>query len=589
MKYFKRLLMGVFLFFIGITSVYALDVGINSVTITEQSDDIEVAAPTVSENSIDATITFHKLNDYVTFEVDLDTDKTISSVTDDNESDYIKSTYTYEGSKFYLTLKYDTDLDGALDLENMEIKVNFEDGSSTIINPNTSDHIYKYLLILLLSLFGFLFGLTKLKKQFRVATIAAVLLLPTVVFAADALSSTFTLNVEHIAVEPIITVTYDADGGTPSFASKEIAKGESIGAFPTIEKENYTLVNWYKESTFDTVADTSYVPTQDVTIFARMIKSVNGSTVSPTELELTVGDTETITVSNVEEEYSFSSSASGVASVNGDGEVTGVSAGEATITITGETSGEIKTVSVTVTASSSSSPVDYINRQEAGVISIGDEIAIGDEHFYVVSTNASKTAVLAKYNLYVGDIMASDFSSHETILPTDAKYGIQDPTAIGVKTGLSEYVGTVAFSGAKYWTSSEYANVYKSSMSDTAPEYEYVSTGGNAQDNGYTIAFYVEQYVTGLKEAGAPDTITGRLLLSSEATALGCVEEGPCATAYPWIYSSSYWTGYVSEDVGTNLVGFINTNRMFEFNLFKKNNQYGVRPVIVFDTSDLSE
>ena len=50
------------------------------------------------------------------------------------------------------------------------------------------------------------------------------------------------------------------------------------------------------------------------------------------------------------ENYTFSSSASGVASVDSSGVVTGVSAGSATITVTGD-SGEYKTVSVTVTQS----------------------------------------------------------------------------------------------------------------------------------------------------------------------------------------------------------------------------------------------
>lgn len=586
MKHLKKVLIGILVFLMGLTSVYAADIGIKSVNIKDKSSTIEVTDPTASGTSIDSTIKFHKLNDYVTLEVNLDTDKTITGVSDNNESEFIKSSYTYDGSKFYLTLKYDKELSGALDLEDLEITVNFSDGSSATINPNTNDNIHLYIIMFIIALFGLGVGLNLSKKKLNIVTVLMLALLPMAVFAKETISSTYNLKVEHISVVPTLTITYAAGDATTSFASKEITKGEGIGDFPTVTKENYTLDNWYKESSFGTVVDSSYAPTQDATIYAKLLKSMKGATVSPTEIEIEVAGTETITVSNVEETYTFTSDDDNTASVDQDGVVTGVAEGTTTITITGDKSGETKTVSVTVTAPAS--VINYVNRQVDGQITIGDEIAIGDEHFYVVNTNSSKTAVLAKYNLYVGDIMASDFSEHETISTTDAKYGKQDPLAIGSKSGLSQFYGVVAFSGAQYWTSSQYANAYDSSRSTVAPEYTYNQTGGTAQDNGYTIAYYVEQYLTSLKTAGAPDTMTARLLLKTEAEALGCEELWMCENAqYSWVYATSFWTGSVVPDAGTNTIGFIHTNRQYEANVFRKDNQFGVRPVIVLDTSDL--
>ena len=48
--------------------------------------------------------------------------------------------------------------------------------------------------------------------------------------------------------------------------------------------------------------------------------------------------------------------------------------------------------------------ITVVNRQTQGQLSVGDEIALGDEHFYIIDTNEEKTTLLSKYNLYVGSI-----------------------------------------------------------------------------------------------------------------------------------------------------------------------------------------
>ena len=400
------------------------------------------------------------------------------------------------------------------------------------------------------------------------------------------------VNTSDLIEEDEVTITYDANEGTVTPNYVILEKGTAISTLPTPVRDNYVLDGWCTESTLDNKIDETYVVEENGTLYAKWLKSIKGSTVSPTEINIEVEGTETITVTNVEEEYMCSSDDTNVATVNENCVVTGTGAGSTTITIAGLSSTETKTVTVTVTAPVVN-PISYVNRQNAGVISVGDEIAIGTEHFYVVSTKSTNTSLLAKYNLYVGDIMSSDFSSHTTISSTDDGYGLQNPLALGQKQGLSQYVGTVAFSGSKYWSNSDYANVYRSDLSTTAPEYTYeptygTYTGGNAQDNGYTIAYYVEEYVGRLKEIGAPDTITGRLLLDSEASSLGCYGEYMCTNStYSWMYSTSYWVGSFSQDVGSNSIGFISTNNVYDYNNYYKNNQFGVRPVIVINTTDL--
>ena len=252
------------------------------------------------------------------------------------------------------------------------------------------------------------------------------------------------------------------------------------------------------------------------------------------------------------------------------------------ITITGDLSKETKTDSVEVKKKLT---ITYETRQVPGQITVGDVISVGNEKFYVISSNATSTAVLSKYNLYVGDNMASDFSDHITIDELDEAYGLQNSLAVGVGGGSGTNYGVVAFSGSQYWSSSSYENIYDSSLTSTSQSCTYNASGGTAQNNGYTIAYYVEQYVAKLKALGAPDTITGRLLKYSEAEDLVCYSWDFCDGTYPWMHSTSYWLDAYSDGDG---VGFMHMSGLFDYNIHTKSNQYGVRPVIVFATSDLS-
>ncbi len=196
----------------------------------------------------------------------------------------------------------------------------------------------------------------------------------------------------------------------------------------------------------------------------------------------------------------------------------------------------------------------FINRQNEGTITQGDEVAIGSEHFYVVSSNSSKTTLLAKYNLLVGDIFNLDESNWiytyvRTLNNSDSGYGLQNELAKGYIKNSGTVTGIVPFSGTNYWDDSvcvwpasgynctgtenlssgysgsyngnPYPNVYRSDLSNTAPEMIYGNAGskqgwGKAQNNGYTISYFVEPYVKKIKELGASNNTTGRLLTYEE-------------------------------------------------------------------------
>jgi hypothetical protein len=254
----------------------------------------------------------------------------------------------------------------------------------------------------------------------------------------------------------------------------------------------------------------------------------------------------------------------------------------------------------------------YVNRQNEGQITAGDEVAIDTEHFYVVSSDSTNTVLLAKYNLLVGNVynqVSGSWSKTKTLTSSDTGYGLQNENAKGYYgTSATDRTGVVAFSGKGYWDNkncvwsgsgnattcpgtaglkSEYANasnaegktgaysspypyVYNSTMSSIAPEHGiYYSPWGYAQDNGYTIAYYVEEYVNRLGIEGE-----GRLLTYTEFNAMTTAQITNGARY--WLGSASYSVRYVAAFA--NLLSGIS---------FDNVDTYGVRPVIIVSTSDI--
>ena len=216
----------------------------------------------------------------------------------------------------------------------------------------------------------------------------------------------------------------------------------------------------------------------------------------------------------------------------------------------------VSNLGITLIYSQGTSTYAPNNGTMASGIKVGDEVTYGSEHFYVVSTDSTNTVLLSKYNLLVGDVY--DYNDgpilNKTQGPNDSGYGLQNSTAKGWVEGDNvQYIGTVPFSGLAYWDNencqynsgwscpgtyglkSEYANasnaagttsyeetypyVYRNSMSSTAPSiyHDNGTSYGYAQNNGYTIAYYVEQYVNKLKrEKGLSSTASGRLMTYEE-------------------------------------------------------------------------
>ncbi|MBR3116598.1 MAG: InlB B-repeat-containing protein, partial [Bacilli bacterium] len=155
-----------------------------------------------------------------------------------------------------------------------------------------------------------------------------------------------TLSLESLDESYLITL--NANGGSVSPLSLTVKKGEEIGEIPTPVKTGSTFIGWYTGLTDGIEVTSNYVPENDMPIYARYYKDLSGVTISPRNITIDIGQSETINITNIEEEYTFVSNNPDVASVNQEGQVFGLEKGNATITITGSFSGKTVTIPVTV-------------------------------------------------------------------------------------------------------------------------------------------------------------------------------------------------------------------------------------------------
>ena len=231
----------------------------------------------------------------------------------------------------------------------------------------------------------------------------------------------------------------------------------------------------------------------------------------------------------------------------------------------------------------------------------GDKVRIGEsEDFYVLSSDNSqngKTVLLAKYNLLVGYETDDWGNTFTPIAANTPGYGLQSSTATGSlsDTGIQSYKGMVAFSQTNYWDDGSgnlispynangasydgnpYPNIYNKNIK-TAPDF----TNDGFETSGYSIAYYVEEYVDKLKTLGAPSTIEGRLLTYEEADAKQNIQDG--GTSIVFVGNQIYWLGSADYE----FYPFSVDAGDFNNSIFYDNTEcYGVRPVIEINTSDI--
>ena len=107
----------------------------------------------------------------------------------------------------------------------------------------------------------------------------------------------------------------------------------------------------------------------------------------------------------------------------------------------------------------------------------------------------------------------------------------------------------------------------------------------NSTYAGSIVEGYVNNYKTILEEDYGVDVVEARLISYDELTdseTFACVMYDYCSDKYPWIYSTSYWSGSARN---TFNVWGVNSNGNFDFILYHYGYSRGVRPVIIISKS----
>lgn len=192
------------------------------------------------------------------------------------------------------------------------------------------------------------------------------------------------------------------------------------------------------------------------------------------------------------------------------------------------------------------------NRQVEDTITIGDEICIQDECFNVISSDANNVAMLAKYNLNVGNNIQT------------GTQGIQNANAIGWNSdnstmdGNNNYPATVSFVSSDYWpTIVNYpADVY------------------NTNNPTNPITAYVNNYKAYLQGLGARIQ-EARLLTYTEA------QLNPS-----FLRNTSFWLG--TAESSSKIYEVSSVTGLYR-DTYSNAGLYGIRPVIVIPINTIQE
>lgn len=177
-------------------------------------------------------------------------------------------------------------------------------------------------------------------------------------------------------------------------------------------------------------------------------------------------------------------------------------------------------------------------------VSIGDELKIGSESFYVYNTDNNEYKLIAKYNLEVGNTTNSSY-------PATRETYLQSSKALGMKNGTTTY-GTVAFSK------------------------------NNSNYTGSIVEEYVNKYQEKLADMGLTKNVEVSLITKEELESLSCDSDSDCSSAPSFIRSTSYWT---RSSEGSSSIWFVASDGYFSYVEYSFNTNLGVRPVLTIPHS----
>jgi len=583
MKIVKKIFLMLFVFFVGIITVNAetKNIKVTSVTVKEKSTTIEVADPVISDNEITSNITFNKLNDYVTFELTLKNNESekykITSITDNNTNANLEIEYDYSNdfiassdeTKVRVKLTYKNQLTNSnLSFDNLTITFNVEnasgDTSQIVLNPNTGDNVFHYLVLLIIAITGLILIVRKKKIKIGALVLAlGIIIIPFAVLAEEKFEINFKFsNIEVKGEFESYNVTVDKGDGTESTVLS-VTYGETIGELPDApQKTGHTFVGWKDEENREISEDTivtgpmnitpvykkdkhqltithpEYIVEGDIsgqyeygtqiTITAKAMdgftfsKWSDNSTRNPKTITIGTSDI-TIEPIYVRTKYTITFRPNG-GSVNIEskqieagspiGELPNANylghalVGWYTEAVGGEevTSSTVPTGNVQYYAHWEEVPlITYTDLDNSGSITQGDSVKIWNDEFYIIGQD--------------------DMDNVKLITKNSLNYHYRQSTSYGYRISFSDYnywmeetcaatssSGCISSSGDSYLGNYDldsfgYANVYRTSYNE---------------DTDNNVRNLVDQYANYIENDIGVDIADARLMTYEEANALGC-------------------------------------------------------------------
>ncbi|MBQ3307862.1 MAG: InlB B-repeat-containing protein, partial [Bacilli bacterium] len=249
MKIIKYIIFSIIVFLLCFSFVTAKENVLEDVVIKEISGEVTAGSFTFDDDIINPTITFKEVNDSVIYELFINYNQElyeIDKIMDDNENEFIKTSYSIIGNKVFMMVKYENAVEKEFILDSIKIQIKLKevskDDNSSIINPETGiKTIFPILLILLISV-----GTIRMIKKKNVF-ILLFLLIPVLVYAKEDTILEIGLSTENIKIAYTVEF-YSGDGVTGSIDDIECIYGEEC-TLPvnTMEKENNTFKGWSLE------------------------------------------------------------------------------------------------------------------------------------------------------------------------------------------------------------------------------------------------------------------------------------------------------------------------------------------------------
>ena len=269
-----------------------LPFNINNAEILEKSPNTVGNIEKINKDEIVNNITFHKVNDYVVYKLNIKSNMenqiTILSINDDNENECIEYEYDkHENEMLNASSSFDfivkvtykkelVDITKRNQTNNVKFKIKYlednkEKEGEIIINPKTGDNLYKNYIVLFISSIGLILCITRCKNKKRknkklskvaIFIITGVIITPIMTKAA---TTVFNVSIKTtISLFDKVIVTYIVDNQEKTLVNIFDTK---VTELETPEKVGYTFVKWVYEDGTDFKKNDPV--TEDIKIFAQ--------------------------------------------------------------------------------------------------------------------------------------------------------------------------------------------------------------------------------------------------------------------------------------------------------------------------------